>query len=107
MRSSSSLGILLTKMMIVTTTTSLLSGSHLGIFVAIATPLTLVGLILGTEQVVQDVDDGRDVPLGLTITILEGRVESTWKRVMTLSEKCRPFHNFLSGHLFFVGDHSL
>lgn len=34
-----------------------------------------VGLVLGAQQVVQDVDDGRDVPLGLPVGILEGRVE--------------------------------
>ena len=34
-----------------------------------------VGLVLGAQQVVEDVDDGGDVPLGLAISVLQGWVE--------------------------------
>lgn len=34
-----------------------------------------VGLVLGTQQVVQDVDDGSDVPLGLPVAVLQGGVQ--------------------------------
>ena len=37
-----------------------------------------VGLVLGAEKVVKDVDDGGYVPLGLAVLVLEGRVQSSW-----------------------------
>ena len=34
-----------------------------------------VRLVLGAQEVVEDVDDGGDVPLGLTVLVLQRRVE--------------------------------
>lgn len=35
----------------------------------------VVIFVLGAEQVVEDVDDGGDVALGLTVLVLQGRVQ--------------------------------
>ena len=37
-----------------------------------------VGLVLCAEKVIKDVDNGGNVPLGLAVLILEGRVQSSW-----------------------------
>ena len=34
-----------------------------------------VGFVLGTEEVIEDVNNGRDVTLGLTMFILESRIQ--------------------------------
>ena len=41
--------------------------------------LTLISLILGTQEVVQDVNDRGNVSLRLAIGILESRIKGSWK----------------------------
>lgn len=40
----------------------------------------VVVLVLRAQQVVQDVDDGGDVPLGLAVPVLQGGVQGSWKK---------------------------
>ena len=40
----------------------------------------VVVLVLRAQKVVQDVDDGGDVPLWLAVPVLQGRVQGSWKR---------------------------
>ena len=40
----------------------------------------MVVLVLRAEEVVEDVDDGGDVPLGLPVTILESWVQGACQR---------------------------
>ena len=51
--------------------------SLLGVASFVGTASARVGLVLCAKEIIQDVNDGGDVPLWLTIGVLEGGVQST------------------------------
>ena len=51
--------------------------SLLGVASFVGTASAWVGLVLCAKEIIQDVNDGGDVPLWLTIGVLEGGVQST------------------------------
>ena len=57
----------------------LLLSSLFGVARLIGTASAWVGLVLCAKKIIQDVNDGGDVPLWLTIGVLEGGVQSTCK----------------------------
>ena len=53
--------------------------SLFGVTRLVGTASAGVGLVLCAKEIIQDVNDGGDVPLWLTIGVLEGGVQSTCK----------------------------